>query len=143
MKKHYKLWIILSMILLFAAGMVGGILLESTILDQKPPFPPKKGPPPHFPTLETFAQKLNLSEEQKEEIKEIFQRNEERLKEFKKQIHHRFTSMRSQLKEEIKEVLSDEQWAQMESMIEKFREKRKKERFQKDRKWNPKKGERK
>ncbi|MBS3819522.1 hypothetical protein KGY73_08485 [bacterium] len=143
MKKHYKLWIILSMIFLFATGVVCGILLDTHILAQKLPTPPKKEPPPHFPTLETFAQKLNLSEEQKEEIKEIFQRNEERLKEFKKQIHHKFASMRSQLQDEIKEVLTDEQWAQMEAMIQKFREKRKKEFLQKKQKSESRKGERK
>lgn len=122
MKNHYKFWIILSMVIIFGAGIVGGILLENIILEQKLPSFPQKEKPPRFPSLETLAKELKLSEEQKEKIKDIFKRNEKKLKELKTQIHHEFSSIRSQLKDEIKEVLTEEQWVKLESMIEKFRD---------------------
>ena len=79
MKNHYKLWTILSLIIVFAAGVISGILLDNHILDKKPKkhmerTDQKRRSSPRFPTLDIMAQELGLSVEQQEQIKDILKR---------------------------------------------------------------------
>lgn len=127
MKNHYKLWIVFSLIIVFAAGVIGGILFEQNVLDKKTKKITRKRAPVRFPSLEMMAEELNLTEDQQEQIREIFNNNEERFKIMRSQIHERFSSIRSQLKSEIKNVLTEEQNIKFEAMIEKYLSQRKKE----------------
>ncbi len=127
MKNHYKFWIAFSLILVFAAGVLGGILFEQNILDKKTKKITRKRAPVRFPSLEMMAEELNLTEDQQEQIREIFNNNEERFKIMRSQIHERFSSIRSQLKSEIKNVLTEEQNIKFEAMIEKYLSQRRKE----------------
>lgn len=126
MKNHYKFWIVFSLIIVFAAGVIGGILFEQNILDKKTKKITRKRAPVRFPSLEMMAEELNLTEDQQEQIREIFNNNEERFKIMRSQIHERFSSIRSQLKSEIKNVLTEEQNIKFEAMIEKYLSQRKK-----------------
>ena len=127
MKNHYKFWIVFSLIIVFAAGVTGGILFEQNILDKKTKKITRKRAPVRFPSIEMMAEELNLTEDQQEQIREIFNNNEERFKIMRSQIHERFSSIRSQLKSEIKNVLTEEQNIKFEAMIEKYLSQRKKE----------------
>lgn len=127
MKNHYKFWIAFSLIIVFVAGVAGGILLDKYVITKKPERERKKRSSAHFPTLDMMAQELNLTPEQQEKIREIFRNNEERFKILRKQIDEHFKTIRAQLKEEIKSVLNDEQKLKFEAMIEKFVSQRKKE----------------
>jgi len=127
MKNHYKFWIVFSLIIVFAAGVAGGILLDKYVISKKPEIQRKKRSSVRFPTLDMMAQELNLSSEQQEQIREIFRNNEERFKIMRKQIDERFTTIRTQLKNEIKSVLDNEQKLKFEAMIEKYRSQRRKE----------------
>lgn len=127
MKNHYKFWIVFSLIIVFAAGAVGGILLDKYVIGEKPERERKKRSSVRFPTLDMMAQELNLTSEQQEQIREIFRSNEERFIILKKQIDERFSSLRAQLKEEINSVLNDEQKLKFEAMIERYRSQRRKE----------------
>lgn len=127
MKNHYKFWIVFSLIIVFAAGVIGGILFEQNILDKKTKKITRKRAPVRFPSLEMMAEELNLTEDQQEQIREIFNNNEERFKIMRNQIHERFSSIRSQLKSEIKSVLTEEQNLKFEAMIEKYLSQRKNE----------------
>jgi Spy/CpxP family protein refolding chaperone len=127
MKNHYKFWIVFSLIIVFAAGVAGGVLLDKYVIAKKPEIQRKKRSSVRFPTLDMMAQELNLSSKQQEQIREIFRNNEERFKTLRKQINERFTTIRTQLKDEIKSVLNDEQKLKFEAMIEKYRSQRRKE----------------
>jgi hypothetical protein len=127
MKNHYKFWIVFSLIIVFAAGVAGGILLDKYVIAKKPEIQRKKRSSVRFPTLDMMAQELNLSSEQQEQIRKIFRNNEERFKIMRKQIDERFTTIRTQLKNEIKSVLDNEQKLKFEAMIEKYRSQRRKE----------------
>jgi len=127
MKNHYKFWIVFSLIIVFAAGVIGGILFEQNILDKKTKKITRKRAPVRFPSLEMMAEELNLTEDQQKQIREIFNNNEERFKIMRSQIHERFSSIRSQLKSEIKSVLTEEQNLKFEAMIEKYLSQRKNE----------------
>ena len=127
MKNHYKFWIVLSLIIVFAAGVLGGVLLEQQIAHSKIKKKMERRSSVRFPTLEMMAEELCLSSEQQEKIREIFRNNEERMKELNSSFRERYSSMRSQLKNDIKSVLSEEQAQKFEAMIEKYLSQRRKE----------------
>jgi phosphosulfolactate synthase (CoM biosynthesis protein A) len=127
MKNHNKFWIVFSLIVVFAAGFMGGILFEKHLIDKKVEKRVKKRSSVRFPSLEMMAQELSLTPKQQEQIKEIFKNNEERFKNLRKNIDERLSSIRTQLKNEIKNVLTDEQVIKFEAMIQKYISQRKKE----------------
>ncbi len=127
MKNYNKFWIVFSLIVVFAAGFIGGILFEKHLIDKKVEKRVKKRSSVRFPSLEIMAKELSLTPEQEEQIREIFKNNEERFKNLRKNINDRLSSIRSQLKNEIKNVLTNEQVLKFEAMIEKYSSQRKKE----------------
>ncbi len=127
MKNYNKFWIVFSLIVVFAAGFIGGILFEKHLIDKKVEKRVKRRSSVRFPSLEMMAKELSLTPEQEEQIREIFKNNEERFKNLRKNIDDRLSSIRSQLKNEIKNVLTDEQVVEFEAMIEKYISQRKKE----------------
>ena len=127
MKNYNKFWIVFSLIVVFAAGFIGGILFEKHLIDKKVEKRVKRRSSVRFPSLEMMAQELSLTPQQQEQIREIFKNNEERFKNLRKDIDDRLSSIRSQLKNEIKNVLTAEQVVEFEAMIEKYISQRKKE----------------
>lgn len=127
MKNNYKFWIIFSFILVFIIGVIGGFFLEKHLIQTKPRKIKRERRDVHFPTLEVMAKELALSSEQEEKIREIFKNNEGRLKDLKSSIHERLSKIRTQLKDEIKNVLTEEQKIKFEEMIERYIQQRKKE----------------
>lgn len=127
MKNYNKFWIVFSLIVVFAAGFIGGILFEKHLIDKKVEKRVKRRSSVRFPSLEIMAKELSLTPEQEEQIREIFKNNEERFKNLRKNIDDHLSSIRSQLKNEIKNVLTDEQVVEFEAMIEKYVSQRKKE----------------
>lgn len=126
MKNHYKFWIILSFIVVFIVGVLAGVLIDKQLLPAKGK-PRKDRRPARFPTLEIMAEELKLTPEQEEAIRGVFRNNEERLKNLNSLIHEHISTIRSQLKEEIKNVLSEEQNIKFEEMINRYLKKRKRE----------------
>ncbi len=127
MKNYNKFWIVFSLIVVFTAGFIGGILFEKHLIDKKVEKRVKRRSSVRFPSLEMMAKELSLAPEQEEQIREIFKNNEERFKNLRKNIDDHLSSIRAQLKNEIKNVLTDEQVVEFEAMIEKYISQRKKE----------------
>jgi hypothetical protein len=133
MKNSYKFWIVLSLIVVFAAGVIAGVLFENYILDKKPRRSERQRGSVRFPTLEMMAEELSLTEEQQEKFREIFRNNEERLKNYRNEIHEHYASLRAQLKQEIDSVLTEEQRNRFQAMIDKYLSERKKQMEKRDR----------
>lgn len=127
MKNHYKIWIIFSLIIVFTAGITGGILLDRYMMNKKPERETRKRTSIHFPTLTTMAEELNLTASQQEQIRSFFENNEESFKNLRGHIRERLTSMRTQLITDIKSVLNAEQSNKFDAMIEKYLTQRKNE----------------
>ncbi len=125
MRNKFKFWIVLSLLVVFAAGVAAGIFSEKYLISKKLGRERRTGS--HFPSLEMMAQELGLSQEQKERIKEIFKSNEERLKGLRSSMHEHLSEIRTQLKTEIESVLNPEQKQKFEAMIEKYLSQRKRE----------------
>lgn len=141
MKNHYKFWIVFSMIIIFAAGLVAGIFIDKHIIQKKI----RRGPAP-FPTLKIMSKELNLTLEQEQKIREIFKNNDERFKSLRKEMDGKLSAIRTQLKKEIDSVLSEEQRKKIEAMIEKYLSQRRREvektrKHREDRERQDKKGE--
>jgi hypothetical protein len=126
MKNGNKFWIVVSFIIVFAAGVAAGILFENNFLDKKPRRNTERRASIRPPTLDMLAKELGLTAEQQEQLKEIFKNNEERLKAYRAQIHDDYAAIRAQLKQEMGIVFTAEQKAKLEAMIEKHRAERKK-----------------
>ncbi|MFO7981687.1 MAG: hypothetical protein R6V00_12785 [Candidatus Aminicenantes bacterium] len=133
MKNKYRIIIILSFILVFAAGLVSGIFCDKYFIKKdfrKPP--PGRKPPGHFPTLEDISKELDLEESQEQEIREVFNNTEKKLDEMRHQIGRQFSSIRKELITDIKNTLNDEQKIKFDEMIERYLQKYFKERKKSD-----------
>jgi Spy/CpxP family protein refolding chaperone len=127
MKNHYKVWIILSLVIVFIAGGVCGALFQEHILDRRGKDSSRRRRSPHFPTLEIMAKELSLTSAQQDKIKELFNSNEERFHSLRKDVHDNLTAIRSQMIADIKDVLDDNQNGKFEAMIKRYEARIKKE----------------
>ena len=127
MKNGNKFWIVLSFITVFAAGIAAGILFENNFLDKKPRRSEERRSSVRFPTLDMMAEELGLTAKQQEQLQEIFKNNENRLKDYRGEIHDHYKALRTQLKQEMDDVFSVEQKAKFEAMIENYLSERRKE----------------
>ena len=127
MKNNYKFWIVLSLIVVFSAGVAGGILFENYFLDKRPKKREERRSSVRFPTMEMMADELGLTTDQQEKIRDVFRNNEERLKQYRSQIHQQYSSLRTQLKKEIEDVLTEEQKTKFQAMIDKYLSERKRQ----------------
>lgn len=126
MRNVNKLWVVLSLIIVFAAGLAGGILLDQYIL-RKPRSVEKKKSSVHFPTLETMAEELRLTAEQRETIRGFFEKSEDEFKTLRSNMRSHLSSMRKRLIEDIKNVLDEDQRSQFQAMLDEYLSLRKKE----------------
>ncbi|HHF52631.1 MAG TPA: hypothetical protein ENL46_08110, partial [Candidatus Aminicenantes bacterium] len=86
MKNKYKTIIVISFIIVFAAGIVSGIFCDKYFINKGLTKPPRdRKPRPHFPTLEIMSKELDLDSSQEQAIREIFKRTEEKLDEVRRQ----------------------------------------------------------
>jgi Spy/CpxP family protein refolding chaperone len=117
MKNKLKFWIVFAAILVFGAGLVAGIFIDKFILLRRPGHEGRGGA--HFTSMDYMTRELALTPQQKEQMKEIFGGNDERLKELRIQIHGRLSEVRTQLKDEIEKILTPGQKQKLEAMIQK------------------------
>lgn len=132
MSNKFRIWIVLSLVGAFAAGVLGGIFVERSLLHPRKHSRAQRAPD-RPPNLEAMARELGLSPEQKESIRQIFERNDGRFKELYTEMHSRLSALRSEIKDEIDAILTPEQKQKMEALIAKHGEKRKRESDGKDR----------
>jgi Spy/CpxP family protein refolding chaperone len=120
MKNNYKIWIILSLVIVFIAGGVCGVLFQEHILDKRGRDSSRRRRSPHFPTLEIMAKELNLTSGQQDQIKDLFNSNEEHFRTLRKEVHENLAGIRSQMIVDIKNVLDEDQSVKFEAMIKRY-----------------------
>ena len=126
MNAKLKLWIVVSLVTVFAIGVAVGYFGERYVVHKRHESR-GDGRPSHFPTVETLAKDLGLSPEQQDRIRDIFKNNEARLEAFGGEFHKRLGELRGELLGEIKAVLTPEQRAKLDTRIMEFKEKRRKD----------------
>jgi hypothetical protein len=126
MKNKYKFWIIFSLVVVFIAGAVSGILLDRNVIDKKSKTS-ERSSSIRFPSVKMMAQELSLTEEQQKQIKEVFKANDKKLKALRSQLNKQFSTIRKELLVGIKNVLTDDQKKKFDAMIEDYISGRRKE----------------
>jgi hypothetical protein len=125
MNTKYKLWIILSLVAVFVIGLAAGFFGERYLVHRRPGQGggPEGRRPPHFPTVESLAKDLDLTKDQQDRIREIFNGNEGRLKAFSDEFHKRLDGIRGQLKSEVDAVLTPDQIKRLGILIDEYMKK--------------------
>lgn len=125
MKTKYKILIALTLLVVFGLGVAAGVLGERYVDHRNDRRAAAKRP--HPPSPEDWAKALGLTQEQQDQIHEIFKQNEERMKAFRSENRARLNELRKKLWEEINAVLTPEQRTKNDEMIRRAEEWRKKE----------------
>jgi Spy/CpxP family protein refolding chaperone len=125
-----RLWIVLSLVLVFAAGVAAGIFAERSWLGRHPS--PPAGGRGHAPSHDSWAKELGLTEEQKALIQDVFKKNDERIKGLRTDFYKHLGEIRGELKKEIDAILTPEQRAKQEAMMQKYLEERRKDNARRD-----------
>ena len=128
MQNRYKLWMILSLVVAFGAGLLGGVCSERYYFhSRRHAEMARQRAGSHFPSLEQLAQELGLSAGQQEQIKKIFEDHEAQLKELRADMNGRLGTIRSELKTKMDAVLTPEQKTKLEARIKEHIQQRKRE----------------
>jgi hypothetical protein len=125
MKTKYKILVALTLLVVFGLGVAAGVLGERYVVHKKDRRP--SAARTHSPTPEDWAKELGLTEDQKAQMREIFKKNEERMKEYRTESRGRLNELRKMLWDETNAVLTPEQKLKNDEMIRRFEERRKKE----------------
>ena len=125
MKTKYKILVALTLLVVFGLGVAAGVLGERYVVHKKDRRP--SAARTHSPTPEDWARELGLTEDQKVQMREIFKKNEERMKEYRTESRGRLNELRKMLWDETNAVLTPEQKLKNDEMIRRFEERRKKE----------------
>ena len=126
MNSKTRLWIVLSLLVAFAAGVLGGVFAERIFIHPRHHTQAQRGPS-HAPDLEEMARNLGLSPDQKDRIRQIFESNDGKFKELYTEMHDRLSALRSEIRKQIDAELTPEQKQKMEAIIAKHGEERKRE----------------
>ncbi|OGD19286.1 MAG: hypothetical protein A2Y70_01305 [Candidatus Aminicenantes bacterium RBG_13_64_14] len=125
MKTKYKVLVALTLLVVFGLGVAAGVLGERYVVHKKYRRP--SADRTHVPSLDAWAKELGLSEDQQVKIREIFKRNEERMKVYRTEGLAKLDEVRKELKKELDAVFTPEQRKKMEEMIRQHAERRKRE----------------
>jgi len=125
MKTKYKILVALTLLVVFGLGVAAGVLGERYIVHKKDRRTSVGRP--HAPSPESWAKELGLTQEQQDRIREIFKKNEERMKAYRTESRARLGEIRKMLRGEIDAVLTPDQKKKNDEMIRRFEEWRKKE----------------
>jgi len=120
-----RLWIVFSLVLVFAAGAAAGIFAERYWFSHRPLMRSSgRGP---APTHDRWSKELGLTEDQRAKIREIFKKYDVPMSELRTDFYKHLEVIRAEMSKEIEAVLTPEQKAKQDAMIQKYREARKKD----------------
>jgi Spy/CpxP family protein refolding chaperone len=125
MKTKYKILVALTLLVVFGLGVAAGYLGEKYLGHKKDKRVAASRQ--HAPSPEDWFNELGLSQEQRDQIHQIFARNEERMKAYRSESRARLDELRKMLRDEINAVLTPEQKKKNDEMIRRFEERRKQE----------------
>jgi Spy/CpxP family protein refolding chaperone len=125
MKTKYKILVALTLLVVFGLGVAAGVLGERYVVHKKDRR--ATAGRPHPPSPEGWAKALGLTEEQKTQIREIFKKNEERMRIYRTESRTRLNELRKMLWDETSAVLTPGQRKKNEEMFRRMEEQRKKE----------------
>ena len=103
-----------GVLLIFALGFVAGALALNLYRTYRPASPPPRGRQHH---LDTVIDGLNLTDDQKSQVKQIFSDTRKQLMEIHDQSRPQVNEIRKQARERLKAVMTPDQWTQFQSSM--------------------------
>ncbi|MBE3110699.1 MAG: hypothetical protein IMZ54_09885 [Acidobacteria bacterium] len=125
MKTKHKILAALLILVVFGLGVAAGVLGERYFVHRKYRRPAAERT--HIPSLDAWSKELQLTPDQQTKIREIFKKNEERMKTYRTEGLAKLGEIRKMLKGELDAVFTPEQRKKMEEMIRRHEERRKDE----------------
>jgi Spy/CpxP family protein refolding chaperone len=125
MKTKHKILAALLILVVFGLGVAAGVLGERYFVHKKYRRPAAERT--HIPSLDAWAKELQLTPDQQTKIREIFKKNEERMKTYRTDGLAKLGEIRKMLKGELDAVFTPEQKKKMEEMIRRHEERWKNE----------------
>jgi len=119
MLKKYRLWVALTLLVVFGLGAAAGVFGERYLMHRRDRRPSQPRTP--YVLLDPVVKALGLTADEQASIRDIFKRSDERMKTLDTEIHARLREMRAELKSEVDAILTPEQRAKLEDMIQKER----------------------
>jgi Spy/CpxP family protein refolding chaperone len=110
----------LAVLLIFAVGFVAGALTMNVYRARHLAAAPEN----HRGRFERMMEQLNLTAEQRDQVKAIFDDARTQLGEMRKESRPRFRAVREQTQERLRNVLTPEQWEQFQKLTGDYRERR-------------------
>jgi Spy/CpxP family protein refolding chaperone len=107
----------LAAAVIFVLGFTAGILALNVYRS----WARERGPEPRF---EQLSQRLQLNEDQKTKVQQIFSDTREQLDALRKESEPRMDDIRRQADQRMQQVLTPEQWQQFQKMREDMRHRR-------------------
>jgi Spy/CpxP family protein refolding chaperone len=120
MKTKHKILAALLILVVFALGVVAGVLGERYFVHKRYRRPTVERT--HVPSLDAWSKELQLTPDQQAKIREIFKKNEERMKQYRTEGLAKLGEIRKMLKDELDAVFTPEQKKKMEEMIRQHEE---------------------
>ncbi len=120
MKTKHKILIALTLLVVFGLGVAAGVLGERYFVHKKYRRPVAERT--HVPSLDAWAKELQLTPDQQAKIREIFKKNEERMKAYRTEGLAKLGEVRKMFKDELDAVFTPEQKKKMEEMIRQHEE---------------------
>lgn len=125
MKTKHKILAALLILVVFGLGVAAGVLGERYFVHKRYRRPTVERP--RVPSLDAWAKELQLTPDQQVKIREIFKKNEERMKACRTEGLANLGEIRKMLKDELDAVFTPEQKKKMEEMIRRHAERRRNE----------------
>ncbi|HKP13115.1 MAG TPA: Spy/CpxP family protein refolding chaperone [Blastocatellia bacterium] len=110
----------LAVLLIFGIGFAAGALTMNVYRARHV----ASAPANYRGRFERMMEQLNLTAEQRDQVKAIFDDTRAKLSEVHKESEPRFHAVREQTHERLRQVLTPEQWEQFQKMAGDFRERR-------------------
>jgi Spy/CpxP family protein refolding chaperone len=120
MKTKHKILAALLILVVFGLGVAAGVLGERYFVHKRYRRPMVERT--HVPSLDAWSKELQLTPDQQAKIREIFKKNEERMKQYRTEGLAKLGEIRKMLKDELDAVFTPEQKKKMEEMIRRHEE---------------------
>ncbi len=121
-KTSATLLIVLIFVLGVAAGSLGTYLVQNHVMAGGPQSVGHSGP---HDVVEELAQGLSLNADQKEKLKVIIHQSRERYRALSQQVRPQFDTIRNETRQEIRQILTDDQKARFEKIVQEIDERHK------------------
>jgi len=114
-----KLWFAVFVLVVFCLGAAAGVVADRYRVFGRRPFgvagSMRGAPPKPSEIADRMSRELDLTADQRRQLEAVFQRNSDRLRQFRRETGAQFQALRTQIDSEISAILTPEQRVKFEA----------------------------